>query len=336
MSSITVNDIFKAHCDKLQLKWICGQQNANLVISTSGQHPALLIGFLSIIRPNLIQVVGQTELQYFKGLGKNSLNDAITRIFACKPALVIMAKDLEPPKKMMQLAETSQSVLVQSSCKGNQIVEHIQYFLADKLSEYITLHGVFLEVLGVGVLLSGLSGIGKSELALELVTRGNRLIADDIIEFRKISPDTVAGTCPDILKDFIEVRGLGILNIRAMFGDNALINRKKLSLIINLQLLKDTPPSAIDRLDGGHKHRTVLDIAIPEITLPVAIGRTLAVIVEAAVRNHILTVNGYNASKDFITRQQNYIDTKTAVTSSEKKKNISTDNLTKNKNKTAK
>ena len=119
--------------------------------------------------------------------------------------------------------------------------------------------------------------------------------------------------CPDILKDFIEVRGLGILNIRAMFGDNALINRKKLSLIIDLKILKDVTPSAIDRLDGGHKHRTLLDVEIPEITLPVAVGRTLAVIVEAAVRNHILTISGYNASEDFILRQQQYINDKTKL-----------------------
>lgn len=324
MSSITVNDIFNAHCDKLKLKWICGQKNASRIINPSDQNPTLLIGFLNIVRPNLIQVIGQTEIQYFEELGKNSLKDAITRLFSCQPALVIMAKDIEPPKKLIQLAEKSQSVLVQSACSGNQIVEHIQFFLADNLSEYITLHGVFLEVLGVGVLLSGLSGIGKSELALELVTRGNRLIADDIIEFRKIAPDTVAGMCPAILKDFIEVRGLGILNIRAMFGDNALINRKKLSLIINLKILQDFTPSATDRLDGGHKNRTLLDIEIPEITLPVAAGRTLAVIVEAAVRNHILMMSGYNASEDFIKRQQQYIDNKAAKieTNDNKKSNL--------------
>jgi len=310
MSSITVNDIFNTHCDKLELNWLCGEQYANLAINPSNQHPTLFIGFLNIVRPNLIQVIGQTEIQYLESLGKNSFNDAIEHLFESKPALVIIAKNLEPPKRLIEIAKKTQSIVVRSSKNSNQVVELIQYYLADNLSEYITIHGVFLEVLGMGVLLAGLSGIGKSELALELVTRGNRLIADDIIEFRKISPDTIAGMCPAILKDFIEVRGLGILNIRAMFGDNALINRKKLSLIINLQVTKDVVFTAIDRLDGGHKHRTVLEVDVPEITLPVAVGRSLAVIVEAAVRNHILTMNGYNASEDFITRQQKYIDKK--------------------------
>lgn len=310
MHSITVNDIFNKHCDKLNFKWLCGQQYADLTIKQTEQHPAFFIGFLNIVRPNLIQVIGHSEIQYLENLGKNSFNDAIEHLFASKPALVIIAQDLTPPAKLVALAEKTRSIIIQSSKSSNQIVELIQYFLADSLSEYVTQHGVFLEVLGVGVLLAGLSGIGKSELALELVTRGNRLIADDIIEFRKISPDTIAGMCPAILKDFIEVRGLGILNIRAMFGDNALINRKKLSLIINLQILKDGVPKARDRLDGGHNYKTILDVDIPEITLPVAAGRSLAVIVEAAVRNHILTMNGYNASQDFIQRQQQYIDKK--------------------------
>lgn len=310
MASITVNDIFTAHCDKLNLKWICGQQNPQKTIRQPEQHPALFVGFLNLVRPNLIQVIGKTEIQYLKGLGKNSFNDAIEHLFTNKPALVIIGNDLEIPTEIIELATKTKTALIQSSKHSNQIVELIQYYLADSLSEYVTLHGVYLEVLGVGVLLAGLSGIGKSELALELVTRGNRLIADDIIEFRKISPDTISGMCPEILKDFIEVRGLGILNIRAMFGDNALINRKKLSLIINLEVSKGAIPPAINRLDGGHKCRSILDVEIPEITLPIAVGRTLAVIVEAAVRNHILIMHGYNASDDFIKRQQQYIDNK--------------------------
>jgi len=311
MTIITVKDIFDSHCDKLELSWLCGKQYAGLAINKTQQHPTLFIGFLNIVRPNLIQVIGDTEIQYLNNLGKNSFNDAIEHLFEAKPALVIIAQNLEVPDKLLKTAQNNSSIVIRSAKSSNQIIELIQYYLADNLSEHITEHGVFLEVLGVGVLLAGLSGIGKSELALELITRGNRLIADDVIEFRKITPDTIAGVCPEILKDFIEVRGLGILNIRAMFGDNALINRKKLSLIINLQILKEgVIPPAIDRLDGGHKHRTLLEVEIPEITLPVAVGRSLAVIVEAAVRNHILTMNGYNASKDFITRQQQYIDNK--------------------------
>jgi len=312
MTSITVNDIFNAHCDKLNLKWLCGQDTRSKTINQSVQHPTLFIGFLNLVRPNLIQVIGKAELQYLQGLGKNSFNDAIDHLFSAQPTLVIIGSSLQIPIEISQLAEKTKTAVIQSSKNGNQIVELIQYYLADNLSEYVTLHGVYLEVLGVGVLLSGDSGIGKSELALELVTRGNRLIADDIIEFRKISPDTIAGMCPEILKDFIEVRGLGILNIRAMFGDNALINRKKLSLIINLEVAKGATPSTIDRLDGGHKYRSILDVEIPEITLPVAVGRTLAVIVEAAVRNHILRMNGYNASDDFIQRQQQYINSQSA------------------------
>ncbi len=310
MPSITVNDIFSTHCDKLKLKWICGQQNPQQTLSQSDQHPTLFIGFLNLVRPNQIQVIGETELQYLKGLGKNSFNDAIDHLFLSKPALVIIGNNLEAPAEIIELATKTKTALIQSSKNSNQIIELVQYYLADHLSEYVTLHGVYLEVLGVGVLLAGLSGIGKSELALELVTRGSRLIADDIIEFRKISPDTISGMCPKILKDFIEVRGLGILNIRAMFGDNALINRKKLNLIINLEVAKSAIPPANDRLDGGHKCRTILEVEIPEITLPVAVGRTLAVIVEAAVRNHILLMHGYNASDDFIKRQQQYIDNK--------------------------
>ncbi len=310
MSSITVHDIFNAHCDKLNLKWIYGQQNPQPIHCQTEQHPTLFIGFLNLVRPSLIQVIGENELQYLQGLGKNSFTDAIEHLFANNPALVIIGNNLQAPAEMIALAKKTQTALIQSSKNSNQIVELIQYYLADNLSEYVTLHGVYLEVLGVGVLLAGLSGIGKSELALELVTRGNRLIADDVIEFRKISPDSIAGMCPEILKDFIEVRGLGILNIRAMFGDNALINRKKLSLIINLEVSEEAIPSAIDRIDGGQQCRKLLDVEIPEITLPVAVGRSLAVIVEAAVRNHILMINGYNASDDFIKRQQQYIDNK--------------------------
>ena len=162
--------------------------------------------------------------------------------------------------------------------------------------------------MGIGVLLTGSSGIGKSELALELLSRGHRLIADDSPEFFLAEPEIISGGCPPALQDFLEVRGLGILNIRTMFGDSAMRETKYLRLIIHLQSFTDDELQNIDRLRGSHQRKTILDVHIPQITIPVAPGRNMAVIVEVAIRNHILAMKGYNAAEDFILKQQQFIN----------------------------
>lgn len=175
----------------------------------------------------------------------------------------------------------------------------------------MVVHGVFLEVHGMGVLLTGESGVGKSELALELLTRGHRLIADDAAEFSRVGPDIVRGRCPEALRDFLEVRGLGILNVRAMYGDSAIKLSKDLRLVIHLQRLASQDLQQLDRLQGIYRTHSILDIEVPEVTLPVAPGRNLAVLVEAAVRDHILLRKGYNASEALIKRQRELIQQKT-------------------------
>jgi HPr kinase/phosphorylase len=159
----------------------------------------------------------------------------------------------------------------------------------------------------LGIVLTGESGIGKSELALELITRNHRLIADDAPEFSRIGSDTVRGTCPDTLRDFLEVRGLGIMNIRAMYGNNAIKTRQDLHLIIQLKKMMDEELQKADRLEGDAEHKNILDVEIPMVTLPTGSGRNLAVLVEAAARHHILLRKGYNASESFIDRQQESI-----------------------------
>lgn len=169
------------------------------------------------------------------------------------------------------------------------------------------LHGVFMEIADIGVLISGESGIGKSELALELVSRGHRLIADDAPEFERIEPAAINGTCPELLQNFLEVRGLGILNIREIYGGNAVRANKHLGLII--ELLPAEMNTIKDRTQSTEKKTNVFGVDIPTILLPVAAGRNLAVLIEAIVRNHLLTGNGYSASKDFIKRQEIAIHT---------------------------
>jgi HPr kinase/phosphorylase len=170
-----------------------------------------------------------------------------------------------------------------------------------------TLHGVFLEVLGLGVLLTGPSGVGKSELALGLINRGHKLIADDSVDFILQSDHSLQGHCHPILQDFLEVRGLGPLNIRAMFGDQAIKNSQTLHLIINIRELSEQQLINIDRLHGMHINRTILDINIPEVTIPVSPGRNLAVLVEGAVRNELLRKAGYNAGDELCQRQKTYM-----------------------------
>jgi len=171
------------------------------------------------------------------------------------------------------------------------------------LEEKVTLHGVFMEVIQLGVLLAGASGVGKSELALELLNRGHRLIADDAPEFSRSPSGSVEGRSPEVLRDFLEVRGLGVINVRAMFGDKAVMSGAELNIILKLQLMSGEQLAAIDRLRASRDSVVVLDKRVPRITLPVAPGRNLAVLVETAVRGHQLMSGGYDAAADFNRRQ---------------------------------
>ncbi len=172
----------------------------------------------------------------------------------------------------------------------------------------LTIHGVFLDVLGVGVLLTGNSGIGKSEIALSLINRGHRLIADDAVKFTLINEETIVGECPELLQDFLEVRGLGVLNIRVMFGDTAIKENKRLQLVVHLIAMENQELKNIDRLYGMYRDQKIFNVPIPEVTIPVAPGRHLSVLVEGAVRNQVLKNTGYIASKEFASRQEKMME----------------------------
>jgi HPr kinase/phosphorylase len=185
-----------------------------------------------------------------------------------------------------------------------QLMDVLSHYLKQAVAETTNLHGVFMEVQGFGVLIKGSPAIGKSELALELISRGHRLIADDIVDFYRISPERVEGRCPALLQDFLEVRGLGILNIRALFGDNAVKPTKPLDLIIELALADVLKPQILDRLNAKTQLEHILEVAISKVIIPIAAGRNIAVLVEVAVRNHMLLLRGINATQQFSKRQK--------------------------------
>lgn len=305
--TLTAADLFKAQSGPLKLRWLAGRSGENQLLEpATAKFPGMaLVGHLNFVHPNRVQVLGSAEVDYLRGLPAAEHQQAIHNLFTCTTtALVVIANDSAPDADMLQAADAAGLPLLVSALPSPKIIDHLQYYLTRALAARTTLHGVYLEVMGLGVFITGDSGIGKSELALELLSRGHRLIADDAVEISRTGPDVLLGRCPRMLRDFLEVRGLGILNVRAMFGDTAVRPEKTLRLIVHLEPLRPEKMSKIDRLQAEQKMRTILDVDIPEVVLYVAPGRNLAVLVEAATRNHILRMRGINPLDELNRRQQ--------------------------------
>lgn len=303
---VSAQQIHDAFHRRLELNWLIppDDQSCDIAPLPRDGESRSLIGHLNFIHPHRIQVLGSSEQSYLRRLGKNSRNDALSQLFSEDTALIILAGGGEASGPMQAMAKSSHIPVLSSPLASNRLITEIGFYLRNLLADSEVVHGVFMDVLGIGVLLTGESAIGKSELALELVTRGHRLIADDAPVFVPTAPGKLIGHCPAILQNFIEVRGLGVLNIRAMFGDVAVKQNMELHLIVHLSPVELERLQQLDRLNGTRRKRQILDVEVDEVELPVAPGRNLAVLVEAAARNHILYTNGYDAAQDFISRQQ--------------------------------
>jgi HPr kinase/phosphorylase len=310
MTQTTVQRLFEDTRQKLNLSWIAGATGGSrLLTSETVQKPSLaLIGHLNFVHPNRVQVLGAAEMDYLRGLSPENLQQSIDHLYSTELAAVIVANGEGVPQAMIEVANRSETALFSSPQASPRLMQILTHYLAKSLAEFTTLHGVFMEVMGIGVLITGDSAIGKSELALELITRGHRLIADDIVEIYEISPETLEGRCPSLLQDFIEVRGLGILNIRALYGEVAVKPKKTLRFIIHLEKPADITKVEYDRLQMQRDTQEILDINIPKVRIPVAAGRNLAVMVEVAVRSHILHLRGISSSQQFIERHTEYLN----------------------------
>ena len=304
MPSITVRRLYQDNRQKLALSWIAGSSGIDNRIGNDEQRPTLaLVGHLNLIHPNSIQVFGIAECQYLASLTPELTRQTLEQLFRLSMSVVIVANGEAVPPLLKQFCEQHRIPLIASALPSPYLMDVLRIYLARILAVSSVLHGVFLDVLEVGVLITGDSAMGKSELALELISRGHGLVADDAVELYRIGPETLEGRCPDMLRDFLEVRGLGILNIRAVFGETAVRPKKVLKLIIHLVKATDQAMQDIDRLAIQSETQEVLNVRVRRVTIPVAAGRNLAVLVEAAVRNYILQLRGIDSTRDFIERQ---------------------------------
>lgn len=309
---ITAAELFALQQDALGLRWIAGEREAGRrvleAVETVARRPSLA-GYLNIIYPNKVQILGSEELAWLDGLDARQRWETIQKIMDFRPLALVISKDQSCPDDLRTAAEESETPLWSSPKRGHELLNHLQYKLARTLAPRVTLHGVFMEIYSMGVLVTGESGSGKSELALELVTRGHRLVADDAPEFTQIAPDVLDGACPELLQDMLELRGLGVLNIREMFGDTAVKRNKYLRLIVHLSKPSLEPsPTGLERLTGDIGTRRVLDLDVPMITLPVMAGRNLAVLTEAATRMHILRSKGVDPAAAFMARHSHFLE----------------------------
>ncbi|HLS83754.1 MAG TPA: HPr(Ser) kinase/phosphatase [Arenimonas sp.] len=302
-------ELFEELGERLALRWLAGQGGGDRVLER-GEHLSRrpsLAGYLNVIHPNKVQIVGAAELAWLDGLDARTRWEILQKVMESRPLALVITQDQSCPADVRDAADESDTPLWVSPRPDHELLNLLQYHLARALAPRITLHGVFMEIYSIGVLITGDSGLGKSELALELISRGHRLVADDAPEFTQIAPDVLDGTCPELLQDLLEVRGLGVMNIRQMFGDTAVKKNKYLRLVVNLVRAPDPSTEAMTRITGESKERQVLDLEVPVIELPVAAGRNLAVLTEAAVRLHLLRSKGQDPAAAFLARHSHFL-----------------------------
>lgn len=303
MRQLSIAQLYEDNREKLLLQWSIAQNSKRCIeIKGSNSFGADLVGHINIIHAERLQVMGQAEYDWNIEIGERRFGQMFSDMLDSKPPAVIVADSLVPPVSVVEACTRTETPLIFSPRPCSGVIDLLRIYLSSRLADTVSLHGVFMDVLGMGVLITGDSGVGKSELALELISRGHGLVADDVVEMARIAPTTIEGRCPGMLRDFLEVRGLGLLNIRTIFGETASRRKMKLKLIVHLQ--KTATAADAPRLPLDAQTQEVLGVDVRKVIIPVAAGRNLAVLLEAAVRNTILQLRGIDSMQDFMDRQQ--------------------------------
>lgn len=306
--SITVSD-FVAHAPpQLGLEFLAGERGAPVRRLDTPRIQKLglaLAGFAHYVHSGRVQVVGQSEISFLHQLTPERRREAIGHLEFEKISCVLVTKGLTPSEEFIAACDEAALPLVQTPLVSSLAINAVTDYLLEALARKETRHGVLLDLYGLGVLIEGKSGVGKSECALDLIVRGHRLVSDDVIEVRRKGPEQLVGSAPALLRELMEIRGLGILNIRDLFGVSSISGPKQIGLTIRLERWEDTVE--IDRLGLEARTTEILGVAVPYFLLPVSPGRNLSTLVETAVRVHLLRVRGFNAASDFAARHAELI-----------------------------
>ena len=300
---LTIQQLYDDNREALELGWFAGFSGSERLISGDAASAADQVGHLNLIHPGRIQVFGHQEAEYYQKLRAQSRGSHTHELMAGEPPALIIAQGLGTPPDIMAACDEKNIPLFSTPLPAAQVIDYLRVYLSKKLAQSITMHGVFMDVLGVGVLITGESGLGKSELGLELISRSHGLVADDAVDFSRIAPDMIEGRCPKLLQNLLEVRGLGLLDIKTIFGETAVRRKMRLKLIVHL-VRRSVLEDHMERLPFDSPTEDVLGLPVRKVIIPVAAGRNIAVLLEAAVRNTILQLRGIDTLEEFMERQR--------------------------------
>jgi len=289
----------------LHWEWIAGhahpERHFDDAAVRDARSAADLVGYLNYIHPNRVQIVGKREVAYLNDDSPEVTERRISRIVTLDPPVLIVADGQVPPDRLVALCDRADIPLFVTAESAGHVIDVVRGYLGQHFAERTTRHGVFMDILGLGVLLTGESGLGKSELGLELISRGHGLVADDAVDLYRVSQTALEGRCPELLMNLLEVRGIGLLDIKAIFGETAVRRKMRLKLIVHL-VRQATMDRDFERLPYEPLNEEILDVSIRKTVIAVDAGRNLAVLVEAAVRNTILQLRGIDTYTEFIAR----------------------------------
>ena len=308
MLYVAVAEILKDTNYYLSLCLVAGKQGLEKCIHIPRiQRPGLaLTGDLSHLHPGRMQVLGKSEIRYLNALSFDEQERICKKICSVDLACMVVTRGQEIPVALLKACEEFQVPLLKTDLITYIFINRITKFLEDRLTATVSLHGVLVDVFAVGMLIIGRSGIGKSECALDLILRGHRLVADDVVEIKKKPPNILYGMSTKIIKHHMEIRGLGILNIHDLFGVAAIRDQKLIEIVV--ELVEWNPKEEYDRLGVDEQVHNILEVQVPYLKIPVRPGRNVTTLIEVAARNHLLKLRGHHSAKEFEERLNRELD----------------------------